>query len=223
MFSIFDRCVQFCLFFIFLLCGTLHGETMQNRLSRLQVGDEIVFDFHQSIAVIGVINTSDQTVQLRVATATKDVLSRENSSTWLRWFQQGAPGAFTDETICIRTDRPAVEHAGDPQRVHWLLTLLRLELTKISDSGRRRAGPPPRAEEIDLRSFFHPRIIVHEKAIESKSDAFSAHWPDDGTELSSRLLILYFPQSPSAVQAFPYWIESPSSSYHVNVIDSSHP
>jgi hypothetical protein len=212
--------LNFCLFSIFLMCGMLHGEPMHNKLSQLQAGDEIVFDFHQSITVIGIVDTSEHTVLLRIATATKDILSRENFSTWLQWFQKGAPGALTDETLSIRMDLPAVQHASRNQRVQWLLTLLRLELTKIPDSGRRRVGPAPNNGEIDLRPLFQPRIVIHEKASESKSDAFSTQWPADESELSSRLLILYFPQSPYAVQAFPYWIESPSSSYHVSVIDS---
>lgn len=209
------------LFVLVFLCGALHGETMQNRLAQLRPGDEVVFDFHQSITVVGVTTTSEHTVQLRVTTATKDLLSRENFTTWLQWFRQGAPGALSDDTITLKTDRAAVVHGVNTQHVQWLLTLLQLELTKIPDSKRRRAGPPPSSEEIDLRPLFQPRIVVHGKPIETKTDAYSTQMPDDGTELASRTLILYFPQSQSAVQPFPYWIESPSSSYHVSVIDSA--
>ncbi len=209
----------FC--FLLFISGTCCSETISDRLSLLQEGDEIVFDFHQSITVIGVVNTSDHAIQLRVATATKDVLSREEFRTWVEWYGQGAPGALSNELLTIHTDHTSVVYSEEPQRVQWLLTLLKLELTKVPEGQRRRAGPAPLSGEIDLRPLFQPKIVVDEKVVESRSTAFSIEWPTDGTELSARHLILYFPQSLSAVQAFPYWIESPSSSYHVSVVDSS--
>jgi hypothetical protein len=205
---------------LLLVVGTLFAETMQDRLPLLKQGEEIIFDFHQSITAIGIISITDRVIKVRTATATKDILSREHFQTWLEWFNQGAPGAVSDETFLLRTDETPVDHADDTKGVRWLLTLLKLPLTKIPDAARRRAGPPPSEGEIDLRPLFQPKITVQGKAIDSKSDAFSTHWPDDGSDLSSRLLILYFPRSPLALQTFPYWIESPSSSYHVHVLDS---
>lgn len=210
------------LLFALSLIEPLLGETIHSKLSMLSVGDEIVYDFHNSITVIGVTHKTEHIIQLRVATATNDILSREGFSTWLQWFQHGAPGAATDETILLQIDHMAVQNES-AQNERWLLTLLGLELSKVQDVHRRRAGPPPMPGEIDLRPPFQPRIIVNEHQIESKSDAYFAQWPNDGTELSSRPLILYFPQSSSAVHSFPYWIESPTSAYHVRVIDSSHP
>lgn len=210
---------------LFLACGLalfnpLNGMTAASRLALLRTGDEVVFDFHQSITVVGVADAGQNSVTLRIVTATKDVLSREDHSSWLRWYQEGAPGALSNETLVLATDHLEVIDSRDRQKSAWLLTLLGLELTKIPDTQRRRAGPAPASGEIDLRPPFTPKIIVDSQPVEAKSMAFSATWPDDGSDLASMPLILYFPQSHKAVQAFPYWIESPQSSYHVAVIDS---
>jgi hypothetical protein len=216
----FNLLVPILFFACFLTFTPLPGETLLEKTSDLAKGDEIVFDFHQSIAVVHVLSSSSENIQLRVATATKDVLTRENLPSWHVWLQKGAPDASSDETLFIHAKKTSILESEETKRAKWLITLLTLELTPIPDSERRRTGPPPMPGEIDLRPTFNPKIIVQGRKIESKSNAFSARWPADTSELSSRLLIMYFPTSSTAVMEFPYWIESPSSSYHVGVIDS---
>ena len=203
-------------------CGTIHAEIAHDRLFLLHVGDEVAFDFQQSVSVLAVTKKTDHVVTLRIATATKDVLSRENITSWLHWFHQGCPGATSDETISLRTDQVTGVQAEDAAHVAWLLTLLQLDIKKIPEEMRKKAGPPPLSGELDLRTVWQPQIFVQGHKIECESTAFSAQWPNDGSDLSSRVLILYFPRSQKAVQALPYWIESPSSSFHVQIIDSTH-
>ncbi len=206
---------------LLVLLSPLFGDAVASRLSLAQSGDTVVFDFHHSIAVVHVLSAHRSTVQLRVVTATKDVSSREEGTSYLEWLRHGAHGAISDETITISLDRIGVVHGSDSQKAQWLISLLQLELTEVPESQRRRAGPPPMSGEIDLRPMFNPRIVVNGKREASASTAFTTKWPEDGSELDSRWLTLYFPVSPNAVRAFPYWIESPSSAYHVSVIDSS--
>lgn len=214
--------VFFSLICCALTCGALHSETMLKRVGSLKQGDVVVYDFHNSISVIQVLTIEEPKVQFRLVTATKDVLSRENIPSWTLWLQKGVPGASTDEILSIDPIKKTVHEKGETRREEWLATLLSRELTPVPDSARRRAGPLPMSGEIDLRPLFSPKIIVHGMKVESGVTVFSTRWPDDGSDLSGRVLILYFPTSPQAVQAFPYWIESPSSSYHVSVIDSTH-
>jgi len=205
------------IFFSFFLLVSLHAESILNRLDSLQIGDRLVLELPQSICVIGVTKTSP--IHLRVASATKDVLVRQEKESWITWFEEGADDA-------IRVDSMIIEGkniSSSIEQTSWLRTLLNLELTPLPKVYRKRAGPRPHTGEHDLRPIWQPKIIVDRQSISSTSDAFTAIWPDDSSPLANRPLILYFPLSDKAVQALPYWIESPTSSYHVTVIDSSHP
>jgi hypothetical protein len=191
-----------------------------NRLHALKKGDEIVYDFQQSITLIRVLNTSDSDITLQVTTATKDVAEREGFSSWLAWADKGCSGASTDEKVDLHIDSRITVVSQDAKRVGWLITLLGLTPTSVPEKSRRKAGPAPMPEELDLRSQWQPRVIVDGQNVGGSSDAYSFHWPNDNSPLSDRTIIAYFPRSPKAVPALPYWIESPSSSAHVSVLDS---
>ena len=208
--------------FAILFVGAVQAQTVQDRLPGLRTGDGVVFDFRQSVTVVSVTAVQDQKIHLRIATATKDLLDREGLDSWLSWLHKGCKGAASDETICLRTDTVGVIRAEDQSKIAWLLTLMGLDLKKVPESMRRKAGPAPLAGELDLRHPWHPPIVVQGARLPCSTDAYTTCWPDDGSDLSCRLLVLYFPASQGAVQGFPYWIESPSSSYHVQVIDSTH-
>jgi hypothetical protein len=195
---------------------------MKETVSAFRTGDTVVVDFRNSVSLVVVTAMSQGDVDFRVVTATIDTLEREGFHSWLQWLEQGCPGASGDEAIHIHDG--SVNHSDTNNTTHtrWLQTLLTLQLTPIPDSERKKAGPAPLPDEIDLRPVWQPPIIVQGRTINSRCNAFRTQWPNDGSELSTRPLILYFPTSDTAVRAFPYWIESPTSSYHLRVIDSSH-
>ena len=210
----------FRVFFFCLLCsGFAFGQTFGERLHALRREDTVVYDFQQSVTLIRVVAVSDDTVELRVATATKDAAEREGLS-WLAWADNGCPGASTDEVFKLRINNPPVLLSPEAHGAAWLITLFGLPSAPVSAGSRRKAGPAPMSGEIDLRAPWQPRIIVDGHAVSSPSDAYSFHWPADNSVLSDRMIIAYFPRSGEAVPAFPYWIESPSSSGHAGVIDS---
>lgn len=205
----------FCIYF----SNDIQADTIADRMQSLAKGDVIIFDLHNSIATIEVSDIHDDIVELRVVSATKDVLSRYNLPNYSEWHAKGCEDAQSDEKIRVDKQKgllnPTLSHA------RWLETLLQLELYKIPSFSRRKSGPTPRSGEIDLRPIWNPPLIVSgEKVKGEKCEAFSTKWPEDESPLSSRVLILYFPKSNKTVQAFPYWIESPSSSFHVSVVDS---
>ena len=192
------------------------------RLSSLRSGDEIVYDFQQSVTVVRVVQSSGTTVTLHVASATNDVAEREGFPSWLAWERGGCRGAASDETITLRIGEQTTVVSEGTKGAEWLITLLGCDSTPVPEPLRRKAGPAPMPGEIDLRSPWQPRVVVDGYAVGGKSDAYSFCWPNDASALSGRTIIAYFPRSPAAVPALPYWIESPSSSARVGVIDSHH-
>ena len=204
----------------FFLTCPLFSETVSNRLNSLESGSCIIYELPQSVIAITVTKKDTHQVSLEAVTATKDVLNRENMASYLAWCHAGMPSAsFRDE---LTFSLPDGKLAKTSSTVHneWLLTLLQLSMEKVPSASRKRAGPTPMPGETDLRPVWQPRILVGGKRLDTISTAYSVHWPEDGTSLANKEIILYFPDSKEAVSGLPYWIESPSSQYKVYVVDS---
>jgi len=202
-------------FLLTLFLSPLFGGTLIDYLSSLQKGEIVVYQFRQSVSAVCVEESA-----LRILTTTSDTAAREGYSSWLDWVNDGAPGFLNDETIGLKNGKIERIKALSSDRLAWFITLLQLNLVPLPLEQRRRAGPPPRPGERDFRPIWQPKIIVHSKVIESKSEAFTAQWPKDSSPMADRELVLYFPVSAQAVQALPYRIETRSASYFVQVIDS---
>lgn len=192
----------------------------QTAIESLRTNDEVVYDFQQSISCVRIAAISDGIIEIHIITATKDAAEREGYSSWIDWTNAGCPGASTRDTIRCTSDGTIIPGGHNDQRTAWLSTLLSLKRTTVPEHLRKKAGPTPMVGEIDLRATWQPKIVVQGLTLNIPSEAFSLQWPNDGTELSGRTLILYFPKSSEAVPALPYWIESPSSSARVRVVDS---
>jgi hypothetical protein len=204
----------FCTYFQ----NEVNAHTIADRLQNLSKGDVVVFDLHNSVAAVEVCDTHEDSIELRVVSATKDVLTRHNYASYIEWHTKGCKDAQFDEKLLVQEKKGVI--GSTPIHAKWLETLFQLELFKIPHFSRRKSGPPPMSGEIDRRPIWNPPLVVFGERIKEECEAFSTKWPEDESPLSSRILILYFPKSAKTVQTFPYWIESPSSSFHVSVIDS---
>ena len=201
------------LIFCILFLSSLFGETVLERLSEIHEGDLVVYNLPRSICIITVEKKEGDTFLFRTVTATKDVFQREGYQTWIKWFDDGAPEASTDE-------RFSVQNVENINHQDWFRTLLSLELSPVPSNLRKKAGPKPMAGEHDLRPIWQPKVVVNSSRLTTPSVALETVWPADSTALSERPLTLYFPTSKESVRALPYYIESPTSSYRVEVIDS---
>jgi len=203
----------FRLIFCILLFSPLFGETVLERVSELHEGNLVVYSLPRSVCIVTVEKKEGDMLFFRTVSATKDVFQREGYQTWIEWFDDGAPEASTDERFSIQSLESITNE-------DWFRTLLSLELSPVSNTLRKKAGPKPMAGEHDLRPIWQPKVVVNGKRITTPSVALETLWPADSSVLSERPLILYFPTSKESVHALPYWIESPTSSYRAEVIDS---
>jgi hypothetical protein len=218
--------ILFCLFFVATtLVATEPAKPIHiaKEFDHLQEGSRILYELPQSIVSIHVSKKTSTELVLDVASATKDILSRENLSSWLEWSELDTPAASIKERIIIELPEGRIIQKPKNPSYFWLTTLFSLDGTNIPSYERKKAGPTPMPGERDNRPVWQPRIIVGGKRIETNSSAYRIVWPDDSSFLAKREIILYFPLSPEAVKAFPYWIESPSSSYKIFVVDSKKP
>lgn len=213
--------------FIFLILLVLFPLTLvaesstKAQLNALEQNSLVIYELPQSIIVVKVVKKEASRVTLDVVSTTKDVLEREQLASWMAWCQAGTPSATMRDTIIISLPNGDIIQRGSSMQGEWLITLLRLDMKKVPVSARKRAGPQPMPDEQDFRKPWQPKVIVQGKRLETTSTAYSVSWPEDGSILAKRDIILYFPDSAEAVRGFPYWIESPTSSYKVFVADST--
>lgn len=110
-------------------------------------------------------------------------------------------------------------HIAFPQDHFFLSTLLNLELKPLSDSSRRKVGSSPPRGKKDERKNWNPPIIIDGKKQKKDCVVFFAKWPKDHSDLSEKMMEIYFGKNHSF---FPYWIEihAAKTSFTTRVIDS---
>ena len=205
------------LFFIPLFGESIHPA--KKEMYSLHPNSLIIYELPQSIIAVHVKKRDSSEILIEVTTAAKDLLTRENLPSWMAWCRAGMPSATSSEEVSLFLSNNA--HTQGTPQPNWLSTLLSLDVAQVAQAERKKAGPPPMPEEIDLRPIWQPKITVEGKKRDAESTVYKVIWPDDGSALAKRELILYFPDTQEAVQGLPYWIESPSSSYKVFVVDST--
>ena len=201
-------------FIVSLLCSTSYGFTAGSRLGLAHQGDMYVYDARSSIRIIGLTSIEPHKIRIRHVLATKDVLEREAFDSWSSWYEQGSPGSAEDALYIIDTRK--FEVLGSGSSASWLSSLLNLQLTPLDPERRRKAGPPPASGEQDFRPIWNPKLIVEGISTPVTCAAFSTTWPDDGSDLANRELVVYCAEG----HPFPLWVETADSSHHIRLIDS---
>ena len=85
--------------------------------------------------------------------------------------------------------------------------LMNLELFEVSNAQRKKIGPLLSSDGIDSRKVWNPPKIFDGKKIKSAQfSMMKGVWPKDSSELSSRVIHLYFDKE-NPLFIFPYWIE----------------
>lgn len=85
--------------------------------------------------------------------------------------------------------------------------LMNLELFEVPNEQRKKIGPLLSSDGMDTRKVWNPPKIFAGKKIKSAQfSMMKGVWPKDSSELSSRVIHLYFDkENPHFI--FPYWIE----------------
>jgi hypothetical protein len=85
----------------------------------------------------------------------------------------------------------------------FLSKLLNLQLTKVPANQRKKVGASRGGR------LWQPPLVVEGKQIPNVPfDAYTTHWPKDGSQLSDRKVQIYLPEESSKYPSyFPYWLE----------------
>lgn len=211
------------------------GTTLQERFRPISsknstLGNFIVTEYQKNLSFLRVHSFSPSSVFLEEINLPVH-LAPKKPILWDDWVQKKAPGhtswllyqiSLDDCKVvdCYSFSRQSYIALSDNQS--FLSRLMTLPLTKVSLSERKRIGPQPVNDMPDTRKLWTPPKIYHGKKIKDPHfEMLQATWPKDDSELSGKLINLYFDKDQPDF-AFPYWTEIGDgyNSFQMHAIDS---
>lgn len=206
-------------FFLFLMLSTagIASEELYLRenLDKARKGDYLVTLQNKTYTVLVIKNKSPQELQIdEISVPTNKVPSSLN---WRTWILQGAPGNTSWIGYRINTLSGTMKdcfsytkntHFEITQADNFLTKLLNLRLTKVPLNKRKRIGPSLMGAA-DTRNFWNPKLVLDGQEIKGvQFVAWQTYWPNDGSELSNKLIEVYLPQEDACYPTyFPYWLQ----------------
>jgi len=225
----------FCFLCSFVLSGTVLSGTefrLKDRIEKANSGDFFVTEANKMITLAAVRSISSSTLLLEEITIPQKNMKRLPTSQtgWAEWVKARAPGHTSWSMVEIDLKNGELLECYSFSKSAWVRltqneslfsTLLQLSLKPIDPERRRRIGPPPLPGESDHRKIWNPPLIADGKQIENAQfDVFETEWPNDGTDIAGKTLILYFDREKRF--PLPYWIqiEAAQGSAALRTIDS---
>lgn len=191
---------------------------LRNNIGKAKPGDYIVTNQSKTFTVLHIKSTSNKELILEEISAP---LSRipKNRYTWKQWVEHNAPGHTSWVVYWLNTTTGDIERSFSFTRNCWfkirdsdnfISTLFNLQFQKIPLSKRKQVGskmPVPQGEE--WRHVWQPRMILDGKTIDGvRFDAWKAKWPNDGGELSGKMIEIFTPEESDRYPSyFPYWMQ----------------
>lgn len=205
----------FILFFSGILSANSTAMSLRNNLQRANPGDFIVASQNKNYTLIHVFAKQNNTLVIEEITIPAARLSCVNS--WRKWVLDGAPCNTSWILTSINLPTGEIRNAFSvsqrawldvAQKSNFLPTLLNLHLVRLSESERRKIGPPP-GHGPDRRSIWQPKMVIEGNTIPGVAfSAWRTRWPQDNTPLSGKLIEVYVPEESDKYPSyFPYWLQ----------------
>lgn len=196
---------------------SLFSETLLDKFQEANVGDFVVFAHNKEVTLLRIAAMNDTSFVIEEITALEKSLPKEPN--WQNWLDTNAPynTAWIFSTFDRKTGRLLSTYSyttaewieQDPQFA-FMPTLLTLPFKKVPLKDRKKIGVAPYGDERDTRKFWVPQVFFDGKEVHPPIDVFEVKWPQDSTDLSGKIIDLYFPQKQDTAPAlfyFPYWVE----------------
>jgi len=218
--------------FLFFLSSLFSVENiLQDRLKTAKSGDFLVLESNQVVTLINIRSHDTSSLILEEITLLRGN-RRELPPSWPDWVRAKAPGHSSWSMLEIDLHTHQIIECYSFSKAAWIqLTpneslfarLLNLPLKPIPATERRRIGPAPSSGEMDLRKIWQPPLVHEGVSIPNpRFEAYTAEWPQDGTELAGKTITLYFDQNLSFPLPLFISVDAAAGSLVLHALDSGH-
>lgn len=188
---------------------------LRQNLSKARRGDYLITLQNKTYTALVIKNKSAQELQFEeISIPTNRIVP---SQSWRNWLLQGAPGNTSWISYRVNTVSGTMTdcfshtknmHFEVTQADNFLTKLLNLRLTKVPLNKRKRVGPSLMGAA-DTRNFWNPKLVIDGQEISGvQFAAWQTYWPNDGSELSNKMIEVYVPEEDSCYPSyFPYWLQ----------------
>jgi hypothetical protein len=215
---------------LFVAAALTGGETpLKTRLEKAKPGDYVVTELQKTTTLLCIRSVTPYSLILEEISAPTESL-KKNFTSWPEWVKAKAPGHSSWSMIEIDPKTGQILECYSFSKSSWVTlspkeslvaTLLNLPMKPISADKRKKIGPAPLADEPDVRKIWNPPLVIDGLKVENASfEVFETTWPNDGSELSKKDVILYFDQEKKS--PLPTWVQVETSHLvgNVKAIDS---
>jgi hypothetical protein len=200
---------RFILISILFFTSSLPALSLGDKISQGAVGDYIVTEQNKFCSLIRVHSLEPSKLVIEEISFPYKALP----SDFQKWLKTEAPGHTSWSILEINIKTNSLEkffsftknaYLSFSPDDSFLLKILNLGLTPISDEERKKIGPPPK-EGFDTRKIWNPPLFFEGKKEENPQfTAFKLLYPKDGSPLSGKKIELFFNKSNNSFP-FPYW------------------
>lgn len=193
-------------------------EVLKENISKAAKGDWLALSFDKNFTYFRVLKNDGETIDLEEASILSKTFHCQGLSFAL-WAERNFPGRASHVVyridiksgrflnISSRTDQDSFSvREGNA----FLTTLLNLNLRKVPENQRSRCGPPVfGGGPVDTRKIWQPRLVFQGEVVKGAAfDAYTARWPQDGSDLSGKFVEIYLPAEGQKYPSyFPYYMQ----------------
>lgn len=192
-------------------------QTLAPRWHRADAGDYAVAQIHKNCVFLRVVEVKSNALLLEEISIPL-AHSPKRDASWKTWREQGAKGntAWLLYELDLTSGRllSLYSHTLDsylaPNTTHpFLPQLLTMTFSSVPEDKQLRVGPPPPVGKTDRRRPWRPPLVIDGKARPNPSfEVWKTQWPDDGSEISGRVLEVYLPAENYPCPTYlPYWVQ----------------
>lgn len=201
------------IFALFLLPIALFSNFFEDRLPNAKNGDFVVYENNKNSSMLVINQIDDEKIileEISFPSYLKNTIKDPK-----KWLENKAPGNTSWRIYELSRKTLELKEAYSyTQASHLLLNdqnfflskFFALNLTKVSDTHRRKKGTPPKKKP-DTRAYWDPPVYINGIKQKKSTTAFSAKWPEDGSKLANEKISMYFAEN----IFFPLWIEIEAS------------
>ena len=215
--------------FIFFIFNTCFSFSLKERIQQAEKGDYIVTFQNNIYSLLLLDDIEEEVITISEISIPKNQVNLDTFS-WRKWMEENAENNVSFniykidvETLkllrCYSVSRKSFFSFSEQE--NFLTKLLSLPLHFLEESNRKKIGPLPMNEVLDTRAIWNPPMIIDGKRQKHpKFVVYQTTWPKDGSDLSGKIIDLYFDKDGRF--AFPFWIQVSNGNIDImlKIIDS---